>query len=52
MCTSLSIVDALGATYVGRTREFAGAFPWQVSYFPKGLKFTSRLSSLLGKLRE
>lgn len=45
MCTSLSILDALGSTYVGRTMEFAGAFPWQLSYFPKGLKFTSAITN-------
>jgi penicillin V acylase-like amidase (Ntn superfamily) len=45
MCTSLSLTDASANAYVGRTMEFAGAMPWQVSYFPKGLKFTSQITS-------
>lgn len=45
MCTSLSLTDASANAYVGRTMEFAGAMPWQVSYYPKGLKFTSQITS-------
>ena len=44
MCTSLFITDASGAIYVGRTLEYAGIFPWQLSYYPKGLKFTSTIT--------
>lgn len=44
MCTSLFITDTSGAIYVGRTLEFAGVFPWQLSYYPKGLKFTSTIT--------
>jgi penicillin V acylase-like amidase (Ntn superfamily) len=45
MCTSLSISDASGAIYIGRTLEYAGYDPWQLSYFPKGLKFTSAITA-------
>jgi len=45
MCTSLSFLDALNCTYVGRTLEFAGDMPWNVSYFPKDLNFTSAITA-------
>ncbi|QAB15668.1 linear amide C-N hydrolase [Hydrogenovibrio thermophilus] len=42
-CTSLLYKDANGAPYAGRTMELPMELAYQVSYFPKGSGFTSKI---------
>jgi len=40
-CTVLSYSDAVGNTYVGRTNEYPGMLPDELTYFPVGSKIES-----------
>jgi choloylglycine hydrolase len=42
-CTTLSIADTKGGIYFGRTMEMALDFPYQITAFPVGHQFTSKL---------
>lgn len=41
MCTSLLYLDASNRAYLGRTLELSLELPYQVAFFPKGLKAAS-----------
>ncbi len=43
-CTTLTITDTNGGVYLGRTMEFALDLPWQLTYFPAGREYTSKLT--------
>lgn len=43
-CTTLTITDSNDAVYLGRTLELALDLPYQVTYFPAGQQYTSRLA--------
>jgi penicillin V acylase-like amidase (Ntn superfamily) len=42
-CTTLSVADAKGGVYFGRTMEMALDFPYQITAFPAGQQITSKL---------
>lgn len=41
-CTSLLYTDANGAPYAGRTMELPMELPYEATYFPKGIDFSSK----------
>lgn len=44
MCTSLLYLDAANNAYLGRTLELSVELPYQVSFIPKQVEFTSALA--------